>query len=198
MVFQTTAVFSADVRVAGTALGKLWLFWGFVLVCREQAAEGQWACMKKKSLTNAEEPMLRYAQESISSPLHVRYSRCVSARSPLEEVPALSPQGASREGMCHTNIRLLQSVCHANYSSSGHTSVTSTLHTSRTKMHAREDSPPPEQSRTGWGGWLCSSGLHWEHQEKKRWGLLVLFINCTCHDLLSGWTCSVDKLCAFN
>lgn len=41
MVFQANTVFSTDVRVVGTALGKLWGFFrGFVLVWKEQAAEG--------------------------------------------------------------------------------------------------------------------------------------------------------------
>lgn len=40
MAFQANTVVSADVRVVGTALGKLWLFRGFVPVWKEQAAEG--------------------------------------------------------------------------------------------------------------------------------------------------------------
>lgn len=58
--------------------------------------------------------MPRYVQENISSPIHVKSSRCVSMRNPLEGVPALSSHKATQSGILYADKRLLQSVCHAN------------------------------------------------------------------------------------
>jgi len=58
----------------------------------------------------AEETMLGNVQESISSPLHMRKPRCMSARSPLEEVPVLCPHEASQGGVCHENVYIVPSI----------------------------------------------------------------------------------------
>lgn len=177
-------------------LGKLWFFWGFVLVCNEQAEEGQWTCMRKKSLANAQETMLRYAQESTSSPIHVRIwmdlcqdspggSPCLvfpwiqaGSSAPCEHMapPKCAP------GKCITLpvIPVLQLPCKL------------------PGLKCMQGMTALLQSRAGWGGWQYRSGLHWDHQEKKYLGLLLLFISCTCHDLLSGWSCPADKLHILN
>lgn len=145
MVFQTTSVFNTNVGAAGMALGELWLVWDFVLVCKEQTAEGLWACTKKKCLAMLRRPCLGMPKRVSPRPsVWGKPDVCLPGVLWRRSLPCLPMEPA-------TEVRAMWTCSSSN--------LTSITHTSETKIHAREDSPPleqsrAEQSRAGWGGWL--------------------------------------------
>lgn len=177
MVFQTTSVFNTNVGAAGMALGELWLVWDFVLVCKEQTAEGLWACTKKKCLAMLRRPCLGMPKRVSPRPsMWGKPDVCLPGVFWRRSLPCLPMEPA-------TEVRAMWM-----YRSSNHTSIT---HTSGTKIHAREDSPPLEQSRAELdevGGCMAKLGPPGEKCQLFCLSTIPAMTYCR------RWSCSTDKL----
>lgn len=97
------------------------------------------------------------------------------------EAPALSSHGISQESVYQANLQLLQSVCCASIWllwPCQHWVCPAHLRDSCMKERTAF-----LQGKAGWYTWLYNSGLCWEHQERNRWGMLLL-IDSVCHNLI--------------
>lgn len=53
------------------------------------------------------------------------------------------------------------------------------------------------RSRAGWGGWLCGSGMNWDHQEKNARVCFFCLSTVPAMTYCRRWSCSIDKLHLF-